>query len=107
MNKEYTLTKEAIEYWKEDFRYMAGEGNITFREYITGSAGSGPELDASLGMWGGGTDADEFCNLPEDEQRKIAKYRYYEVFPSQIAASVGISKDELLNMTADEFAARF
>jgi len=38
---------------------------------------------------------------------KTAKYRYYEVFPSQIAASVGISKDELLNMTADEFAARF
>ena len=54
MKKEYTLTKESIEYWKEDFRYMAGEGSITFREYITGSAGSGPELDASLGMWGPG-----------------------------------------------------
>lgn len=105
MNKEYTLTKESIEYWKEDFRYMAGEGSITFREYITGSAGSGPELDASLGMWGPGDE--DFVNLPEDEKKEIAQYRYYEVFPSQIAASVGISKDELLNMTADEFAARF
>ncbi len=34
MKKEYTLTKESIEYWKEDFRYMAGEGSITFREYV-------------------------------------------------------------------------
>ncbi len=107
MNKEYTLTKEVIEYWKEDFRNMACEDNITFKEYITGSAGAGPELDGSLGMWGSGKDVDEFCALPEDEQRKIAKYRYYEVFPSQIAADLGITKEELLNMTADEFAKRF
>jgi hypothetical protein len=56
-------------------------------------------------MWGPGDE--DFVNLPEDEKKEIAQYRYYEVFPSQIAASVGISKDELLNMTADEFAARF
>lgn len=104
MNKEYTLTKESIEYWKEEFRYMAEE-EITFKEFILGEAGSGPTLDASLGMWGPGDE--DFVNLPEDEKKEIAQYRYYEVFPSQIAASVGISKDELLNMTADEFAARF
>ncbi len=105
MNKEYTLTKESIEYWKEEFRYMA-EKEITFKEFILGEAGSGPTLDASLGMCRVLAMRD-FVNLPEDEKKEIAQYRYYEAFPSQIAASVGISKDELLNMTADEFAARF
>lgn len=108
MDKEYTLSKESIEYWKNDFRYMSedGYGDTTFKDYITGSAGSGPELDATLGMWGPAT-TQGFDLLPEAERIEVARYRYYDSFPSQIAASVGITKEELLAMTADEFNARF
>ena len=108
MNKEITLTKELIEYWKNEFRYMSenGFGETTFKEFITGEAGSSPDLDATLEMWGPAT-TERFYELPKKERNEIARYRYYEAFPSQIAASVGITIDELLNMSADEFITRF
>lgn len=102
MKKEPNLKNEDLKYWKKNFLY-GDEGEFTFEEWFNGTAGSGPDIDAQLGFWGGYTEEHrEIEKMPEEEQNSLRDFRY-QYFKEKLAEYMGLTYEELKDMTSEQY----